>query len=296
MPRALELPRGRDAARGRPLGALARRGVGGTHRAGARRARPRPRRRPGPVALRAVPAHRVDRARPLLRRVRPPPSPRALAQGREGPPRPLEDRLVSPGRSVGSDRQPSATAFGYVSGWHNGPTPERCSGSATNPNGDVLACTHASHTKDPQPVSKPVHNPSRSVYLPGDAGWRPAEERQLAFRLASPAGVLLTPAEPESELWFAQRRGGITATDLPKILGFSDYGNALSVWLDKRGELAWDEAGEAARWGTLLEDVVAREWARRREVKVRRIGVLRNADDPWMRASLDRVVTGCSEP
>lgn len=105
-------------------------------------------------------------------------------------------------------------------------------------------------------------------------------------------GVLVTEAAPESPDWFQARREGITGTDLPKILGLSQYGNALSVWLGKRGELE-DDAGEAAMWGNLLEDIVANEWARREGFTVEPIGVLANTDEPWMRASLDRIVTGC---
>lgn len=114
----------------------------------------------------------------------------------------------------------------------------------------------------------------------------PAQVRPL-----TPTGVLVTAAEPGSEEWFAARRGGITGTDLPKILGDSGYGNALSVWLDKRGEAPEDTLGEAGQWGHLLEDVVAREWARRSGAQVTPVGVLAHADQPWMCASLDRLVT-----
>lgn len=109
----------------------------------------------------------------------------------------------------------------------------------------------------------------------------------------TPTGILSTSAVPESDDWFAARRGGITGTDLPKILGDSKYGNALSVWLDKRGELPDDGVSEAGTWGTLLEDTVAREWARRNDVTVRRVGVIQHMDHPHFRASLDRTVHGC---
>lgn len=112
--------------------------------------------------------------------------------------------------------------------------------------------------------------------------------------LDTPTGVIVTDAPPESDEWFAARRGGITGTDLPKILGLSKYGNSLSVWLDKRGELD-DEAGEAARWGQLLEDVVAQEWADRNDTAVQRIGVVKHHEDQWIRASLDRKVTCCPD-
>lgn len=110
----------------------------------------------------------------------------------------------------------------------------------------------------------------------------------------TPTGVLVTAAEPETDEWFAARRAGITGTDLPKILGLTKYGNALSVWLDKRGELD-DDAGEAARWGQVLEDPVASEWAWRHSTHVDDVGVLAHVDHEWMRASLDRLVTTCPD-
>jgi putative phage-type endonuclease len=115
-----------------------------------------------------------------------------------------------------------------------------------------------------------------------------------AHTMETPAAYLVTDAEPETDEWFAARREGITGTDLPKILGLTKYGNALSVWLDKRGERD-DDAGEAARWGQILEDPVAQEWAARHGVSVRRVGVLANAERPWMRASLDRLPETCPD-
>lgn len=110
----------------------------------------------------------------------------------------------------------------------------------------------------------------------------------------TPTGVLVYDGPPVTDEWFKVRREGITGTDLPKILGLSKYGTALSVWLDKRGELR-DEAGEAARWGNLLEDVVAQEWALRNHTSVEAVGVIANIDHPWQRASLDRLVKQCPD-
>lgn len=113
-------------------------------------------------------------------------------------------------------------------------------------------------------------------------------------QLLTPTGLLVTAAEPDTDEWFAARRNGITGTDLPKILGLTRYGNALSVWLDKRGELD-DDAGEAARWGQLLEEPVAQEWATRHGTTVDDVGVLAHVEHGWMRASLDRLVDTCPD-
>lgn len=139
------------------------------------------------------------------------------------------------------------------------------------------------------PLSHVNHNRCTFDTCPCDCHLVPAPA------LVTPAGVLATNAEPETDEWFAARRSGITGTDLPKILGLTKYGNALSVWLDKRGELEDDGPGEAARWGHILEEPVALEWAERQDALVRRIGVVANAEQPWMRASLDRLVDECPD-
>lgn len=111
------------------------------------------------------------------------------------------------------------------------------------------------------------------------------------MRRATPSGYLVSTAEPGSPDWFAARREGITATEVVKILGYSKYGDALSVWAEHTGRVERDEsAGEAALWGGLLEDVVAQQWAKLNGRRIRRVGVIANVDEPWMRASCDRLV------
>ncbi len=112
---------------------------------------------------------------------------------------------------------------------------------------------------------------------------------------ATPAGVLVYNGPPHTDAWFTARLGGITATDCVAILGLSDYENARSVWARKRGILTSDDAGEAAHWGTVLEDPIAQEWARRNRSTVEEVGVLANATDMWQRASLDRLVMSCPD-
>lgn len=110
----------------------------------------------------------------------------------------------------------------------------------------------------------------------------------------TPTGVVVSDAQPLTDEWFAARREGITATDIPKILGDSEYGNAVSVWLDKRGE--WEDDAtdiEAASWGRELEEVVSRVWCRRNDTHAAPIEMLGRRGTEWMRASLDRTVRRC---
>lgn len=121
----------------------------------------------------------------------------------------------------------------------------------------------------------------------------PAEVAELV----TPTGILLPDTDvPRSPEWFAARRGGITGTDVPKILGLSKYGNARSVWHDKLGELTGDdEETEAGRWGRIFEEPIAQEWARLHGTSVVPIGAIRHCDEAWMRVSPDRLVTRCPD-
>lgn len=116
----------------------------------------------------------------------------------------------------------------------------------------------------------------------------------------SPTGVLLLPATAPKEDWLEARKTGITATDIPAILGLNKYKTAIDVWTDKIGTSSDNFTPglghqEAAFWGIQLEDTVAKAWAEQTGVTVRRIGIIHNENNPWMLASLDRMVTGCKD-
>lgn len=119
-------------------------------------------------------------------------------------------------------------------------------------------------------------------------------------RRITPTGHLILSADATRDTWLDARRDGITATDLPAILGLSKYKTAIDVWMEKVApssenfEPAIGEK-EAALWGIVLEDTVARTWAEHAGVTVRRIGIIAHQDHDWMRASLDRLVTGCKD-
>lgn len=111
-------------------------------------------------------------------------------------------------------------------------------------------------------------------------------------RRVTPTAVRVLPADTDRDTWLTARRAGIGSSDVAAILGLTDYRTPVHVWRDKRGEHV-DDAGEPALWGTLLEDVVAREWARRNRSVIQRVGLVAHVRDPWMLATLDRRVTEC---
>lgn len=111
-------------------------------------------------------------------------------------------------------------------------------------------------------------------------------------RRVTPTAVRVLPADADHDAWLAARRKGIGSSDVPAILGVADKRTAVHVYRDKRGEVA-DDAGEAALWGSLLEEPIAREWARRNRSVIQRVGLVSNVDTPWAMATLDRRVAEC---
>jgi putative phage-type endonuclease len=115
------------------------------------------------------------------------------------------------------------------------------------------------------------------------------------LRRVTPTAYRLLPADAARGLWLRERRNGIGSSDVAAIVGVSDFGTAVHVWHDKLGDVRDEEAGEAALWGTLLEDTIAQEWCRRNASVVRRVGLIARVDEPWMRATLDRQVRECPD-
>jgi putative phage-type endonuclease len=115
-----------------------------------------------------------------------------------------------------------------------------------------------------------------------------------AGRRVAPTGRLILPADADRADWLTARRSGLGSSDMAAILGISAYGNALSVWHDKTGGLPLEgDDSEPALWGRLLEETVAREWARRNRSVVQRVGLVASVDRPWQMCTLDRRVLKC---
>lgn len=90
--------------------------------------------------------------------------------------------------------------------------------------------------------------------------------------------------------WLSARRSGIGGSDIAAILGLSPWRTPLDVYRDKVDGAEQPET-EAMRWGRLLEDVVAREYAARTGSRVQRINaIVRKPEADWAIASLDRVI------
>lgn len=105
--------------------------------------------------------------------------------------------------------------------------------------------------------------------------------------------VLIATTGMTREEWLQERRKGIGGSDAAKVLGVSRWGGPLSVYLEKKGLYIPDDPGEPAYWGTVLEDVVAREFEKRSGLRVQRQNkIFTHPDHPWMLANIDRRIVG----
>lgn len=70
--------------------------------------------------------------------------------------------------------------------------------------------------------------------------------------------------------WLTWRAHGLGASDIAGVLGISPWSSRYSVWLSKMDGGSGGTSGnvEAMRWGTLLEDAIATEAARRLDMRV----------------------------
>lgn len=91
--------------------------------------------------------------------------------------------------------------------------------------------------------------------------------------------------------WLTLRRRGIGGSDAAAVVGLHPYMSPLALYYDKRGEGPDADENEAMLLGSLLEDVVAAEVARRTGLRVERVSSMYAHDDhEWMLANPDRWV------
>lgn len=93
--------------------------------------------------------------------------------------------------------------------------------------------------------------------------------------------------------WLQLRKSGIGGSDASAIIGFNRWKSAFQLYIEKTSDFVEESDNEAAYWGNVLEDVVAREFAKRTGKKIRKINrMLRHPNHYFMTANLDRDVVG----
>ena len=96
------------------------------------------------------------------------------------------------------------------------------------------------------------------------------------------------------EDWLEQRRKGIGGSDASVIMGVNPWKSPMDLWLEKTGEYEPEDIdNEKMYWGRTLEDIVAREFAKRSGKKIRRRNaILQHPKLEWMLANVDRLIVG----
>lgn len=102
------------------------------------------------------------------------------------------------------------------------------------------------------------------------------------------ANILAVTENMPYEDWLEWRKKGIGGSDASVVCGISRYKSPVELWLDKTGQLPYQEAGEAAYWGTQLEALVRAEFTKRTGIEIEHKGVLLQSEEyPFMLANLD---------
>lgn len=109
----------------------------------------------------------------------------------------------------------------------------------------------------------------------------------------------LGPEPATRHLWLRERAWGITATDLPAIMGVDQWTTLDQLVARKRlirsGITPSTVTNEAAEWGLRLEEPIAQAWRDRyaRPMWVSTAGLHTHIEHDWMRCTPDRLVWGC---
>lgn len=91
--------------------------------------------------------------------------------------------------------------------------------------------------------------------------------------------------------WLKGRQTGIGGSEIAAIVGLNQYRTPMQIWESKVNPVQDEETSQPAYWGTVLEDVVAKEYALRTGNKVQRLTKqMRHPDFNFAIANIDRAV------
>lgn len=97
----------------------------------------------------------------------------------------------------------------------------------------------------------------------------------------------------ERQAFLERRKTGIGGSDVAAVLGVSKWKTPYQLWLDKTSDTVTEKENDLLHFGSVLEQVIADEYARRNNVKVlRRNQMYRHAEHPELIANIDRYIVG----
>lgn len=92
--------------------------------------------------------------------------------------------------------------------------------------------------------------------------------------------------------WLKGRQTGIGGSEIAAIVGLNQYKTPMQIWESKVNPITEDNStNEPMYWGNVLEEVVAKEYAKRTGRKIQRITTqMRHPDFEFAIANIDRAV------
>lgn len=100
--------------------------------------------------------------------------------------------------------------------------------------------------------------------------------------------ILASTDDMPYDEWLEWRKKGIGGSDASIVCGVNRYKSPVELWMEKTNQLSYQEAGEAAYWGTQLESLVRTEFTKRTGIAVKRVEqLLQSKEHPFMLANLD---------
>lgn len=142
------------------------------------------------------------------------------------------------------------------------------------------------------PRSLLVEDHVRPGFLPGEAT-PSAEPPAPALAPADPPPSSLPPVGSEGGLspeQLAFRRSFTGSSEIAAVAGLHPHRNVFDIYSEKLGLAAPWEDNEHALWGRVLEDPIAREYARRQGVELENPGTLPHPTFKRVCATPDRIV------
>ena len=112
----------------------------------------------------------------------------------------------------------------------------------------------------------------------------------MTGRRVTPEGILVARHDAPREKWLNLRKQGIGGSDALAVMGLDRWKSRMEVYLDKTGDSrAEREQTDAMAWGNYAEGPIAEWFTYKTGIRVRRCGLMVNADRPWQRVSVDRL-------
>src|SRR5215472_14753519 len=99
----------------------------------------------------------------------------------------------------------------------------------------------------------------------------------------------LVPVEPGSGEWLAVRREGVTATDIPVILGLVTWDSRFALWHRKAGNLPERGDTDLFQWGRHGQSYAMERWVEATGMHAHETGLWR---DGWRMATPDYLTHG----